>query len=346
MISRQLAQKITNQIMTDIDYNINVMDDKGRIIASGNRERIGDIHQGAKKVMASKERNFIYEDTETEKKGINDPIFIDGQCVGVVGISGDPEDVLKIKNVVNTLFYFLISREVEINKQYSEKELRQKVVRKLIYQEEDLSEEEYLYLKKKSFNPEDDMVVAVIKGKMKTLTEPFFYIENSDHSITLLMPAETVTARGGLDHTLDGIFHSGYLCGVVESKKRLANAYQKAHATLDVIGFLQLPSGIYAYADHMMFVNALLYGEHDHEELNPGMVVIKQDELLYETLLAFIKHNGRMKETADALIIHRNTLLYRLNKIKKVSSWDPNTLNGLSNLVYDILISEKKQMKK
>lgn len=106
MISKELAQKIANQIMADLDYNINVMNTDGRIIASGESSRIGDIHQGALSVIKEQKRNIIYHNTATEKQGINDPIFIGEECVGVVGISGEPNEVMKVKKVVNSLFLF------------------------------------------------------------------------------------------------------------------------------------------------------------------------------------------------------------------------------------------------
>ncbi|EHK4157923.1 hypothetical protein U7210_002981 [Escherichia coli] len=43
----KLADSIVKRTMKIINYNINVMDFRGRIIGSGDRERIGEIHEGA-----------------------------------------------------------------------------------------------------------------------------------------------------------------------------------------------------------------------------------------------------------------------------------------------------------
>ncbi len=45
---------------------------------------------------------------------------------------------------------------------------------------------------------------------------------------------------------------------------------------------------------------------------------------LLKTLEAFFEHNGNLARTADALHIHRNTLLYRLTRIKEISGRDPD----------------------
>ncbi|QLQ62356.1 hypothetical protein HHK02_03345 [Limosilactobacillus reuteri] len=43
----ELAQSIVDHMMTQIPYNINIMNKKGYIIASGNKSRINTLHVGA-----------------------------------------------------------------------------------------------------------------------------------------------------------------------------------------------------------------------------------------------------------------------------------------------------------
>lgn len=63
---------------------------------------------------------------------------------------------------------------------------------------------------------------------------------------------------------------------------------------------------------------------------------ILNDLELRQTLLTFIHHQGHIGETADALYLHRNTLLYRLDRIRKLSGLDPRRLDDLF-LLYFIL---------
>jgi hypothetical protein len=46
------------------------------------------------------------------------------------------------------------------------------------------------------------------------------------------------------------------------------------------------------------------------------------DPEVFQTLYAFFDNDGRLSETAKALYIHRNTLLYRLDKFKQETGWD------------------------
>ncbi len=43
---------------------------------------------------------------------------------------------------------------------------------------------------------------------------------------------------------------------------------------------------------------------------------------LLETLTAYFAHNGNLSQTAEALFVHRNTLLYRMDRIREISGHD------------------------
>lgn len=49
---------------------------------------------------------------------------------------------------------------------------------------------------------------------------------------------------------------------------------------------------------------------------------VKQDGELLKTLEAFFNHLGNLRATSEALHVHRNTLLYRLERIKQISGLD------------------------
>ena len=43
---------------------------------------------------------------------------------------------------------------------------------------------------------------------------------------------------------------------------------------------------------------------------------------LVETLTAYFAHKGNLSQTAEAMFVHRNTLLYRMDRIKEISGLD------------------------
>ena len=108
------AQMIADHIMQSIPYNVNIMDQEGRIIASGHKERIGTVHKGALRALEMKKPYIVYEDTRTERKGINLPIEYNQELVGVIGISGEPEQVMAIGQIVVSTARLMIENQIPL----------------------------------------------------------------------------------------------------------------------------------------------------------------------------------------------------------------------------------------
>lgn len=64
------------------------------------------------------------------------------------------------------------------------------------------------------------------------------------------------------------------------------------------------------------------------EELLGGLLAHENTEELIRTLEAYFEHNGNLSQTAEALYIHRNTLMYRMERIGAITGLnleDPRT---------------------
>lgn len=68
-LTQSNAQKIADRIMEIVPYNINIMDQNGEIIASGDKSRIGSVHKGAVRAIERREAYNVYQDTDTERRG-------------------------------------------------------------------------------------------------------------------------------------------------------------------------------------------------------------------------------------------------------------------------------------
>lgn len=55
---------------------------------------------------------------------------------------------------------------------------------------------------------------------------------------------------------------------------------------------------------------------------NPGVKKFLANEELVMTVQAFFANNLNVIKTSEELIVHRNTLLYRINKIKSLTNLD------------------------
>ena len=103
-ITADLALPIVNRLMSNVDYNINIMDEFGIIVASGDYMRMNQRHEGAVQVLTTR-KEFIISEEESElfsntKPGVNLPIEFQEQIVGVVGITGCPNLLYQFARVV------------------------------------------------------------------------------------------------------------------------------------------------------------------------------------------------------------------------------------------------------
>src|SRR4051812_1646736 len=93
-----------------INQELNFMDTNGLVIASTDPNRINSYHEGAKKVISTKE-DLIIEDTgqfKGTKKGINLPIYFENKLIGVIGITGEKDEVVKYGQIIKKMTEILI----------------------------------------------------------------------------------------------------------------------------------------------------------------------------------------------------------------------------------------------
>lgn len=111
-ISKTAAQSIVEEIGREINEHVNFMDQEGYIVASTDKARLGTLHTGARRIIVEKlPELYITEEMEnaTTKKGINLPITIRGEIVGVVGITGEKERVAGYGNIVRRMTEIMVA---------------------------------------------------------------------------------------------------------------------------------------------------------------------------------------------------------------------------------------------
>lgn len=120
-LSKHNAEEIVQEINTIINRKVNMMNEKGVIIASTDKERIGQVHQGAKKIIEQHlDELLIYPENKYEGslEGVNYPILIRDQLVGVVGITGPCSEVAQYGQITKKLTEILL-QEISIKEQKS-----------------------------------------------------------------------------------------------------------------------------------------------------------------------------------------------------------------------------------
>lgn len=119
LVSRiNFIKELVSSISTEIGSNVNIMDQQGTIIASNSIERIGTVHGGAQKIMTENisEIAISIEDAQElqgVKPGYNTQIMLNGQKIGVIGISGDPIRVKPIAKIACNFIESQIKQQIQ-----------------------------------------------------------------------------------------------------------------------------------------------------------------------------------------------------------------------------------------
>lgn len=142
----KLAQSIVDHMMTQIPYNINIMNKKGYIIASGNKSRINTLHVGA--VDAIKQRKTLPMDQQYGnhgQPGVNMPLKFKNEIIGVVGITGDPNKVTPLASLLKTAVELLLQQKQENEQEHEIEKVKQRFIYRWInvskYQDPQLDSE-------------------------------------------------------------------------------------------------------------------------------------------------------------------------------------------------------------
>ncbi len=103
-------------------------------------------------------------------------------------------------------------------------------------------------------------------------------------------------------------------------------SFSRAGQALDMARRLNEKSPLY-YPDLSVY-RLLLQLEHSpelmafQEEILGNLLATENPQEFINTLEAFFAHNGNLSQTAEALYIHRNTLVYRLERISAITNID------------------------
>ncbi|MHC2994187.1 MAG: hypothetical protein IBV53_01585 [Candidatus Atribacteria bacterium] len=120
-ITHKLAQNIVDKTMSILERNINIMDENGVIIGSGDRSRLNQYHEGAAQVIKEGKKLEIYSNDINHlvgaKPGINLPIEHNNKIIGVVGITGEPNEVSPFGEVIKMTVERIGIEEVETPKE-------------------------------------------------------------------------------------------------------------------------------------------------------------------------------------------------------------------------------------
>ena len=328
---------------------INIMDQKGIIIASTEKHRIGDFHQGAAEVLETGKPVLIkIEDLPRypgTKEGYNMPIFLNDEIIGVVGIFGCEEEVQSIANLLRVYVTQSFSQFQMTQKQNLEAELRNQLLRLLLFGGESQKEMiaklcgmlnlqlEYpirivlLYERARERNMKhlldySQLIQNLIWKNVLDRRRDVFGIQNADYVI-LLGGGESPEMQKRLDKLLHEIEAEDVLNAAVSSPCR---NLEEISAGMREVSVLRNRKGgtIQNLEEHSCRMQYLLGSMTVQEGARTAARMLRrlkeqhgenQAEQLLRTARVYYECGGSVARAAEQLNLHKNTLLYRMKQL-------------------------------
>ncbi|WP_022940481.1 sugar diacid recognition domain-containing protein [Psychromonas hadalis] len=375
-LNEAIAKQIVERSMKIIKYSVNVMDEQGIIIGSGDAQRISARHEGA--LLAINENRIVEIDNATAKQlrgvkpGINLPIIFQDKTIGVVGISGNPDDVRFYGGLVKMTAELIVEQaelitQIQWNKRHREESILQLalpseltetqlhsitqrlnldpiqpriavLVKVTPFEGQPLSLTHLQRLVHLLEFPERDNLVAIVSvSKNEILVLKSIILDESGWSCQL----EKKRAKKLIQRiTLEEKFTIRIAFGnYFPDLKGLSQSFKSAKATLESSNS---KDNILFYQDHILPV--LLHGlKQDcwsYQQLLQPLEKLRQNDpkgVLLKTLKLFFSRNCDIAQTCKALYIHRNTLRYRLEKIEQETGLNINKIDDKTRLYLSIM---------
>ncbi|USD57299.1 sugar diacid recognition domain-containing protein [Vibrio sp. SCSIO 43155] len=366
ILDHTLAQQIVDRTMSIIGHNINVMNAAGTIIGSGEAERIGQKHDGA--VLALNHGDSLELDEQScqslqgVKPGINMLLHFKGEVVGVVGVTGKPEQIRAFAQLVKVTAELTIEQAslVEqlqwdrrhqeefvsawLNQQLNDSDLRDwaqrlcidlvtqrvAVVIELIADNAPVSLSKVREVVDVLYRSEDKPLVAIMSMNEIVVLKPLRSSSTSNSDQSVLERIQRRLTANQIDDVRLAI--GQYFDGA----KQLPLSYQSAKQVLAVGRRSHPEQTTLSFSEYRIPVLlAPLADSWQGEQLAQAMTSLASADKsgqLVKTLEAYFHANGNANDCANALFIHRNTLRYRLDKISEVTGISTHDFTGLVEL--------------
>jgi carbohydrate diacid regulator len=352
-----LAQKFVDKTAKHIEYNINIMNDKGIIIASKDASRVGNFHEVAYGMLnGTLETGVVKEDQKFigTKPGVN--LFIDykNKHVGVICVTGNPDNVHSFARLVKISMETMLEYELQIKMEYSRRGRAENFIYYLLLEENmdstvAISMADELELKKDLLRiciiiKYDDEINYKKIVDMLTKTNGHTHqdiIAKARNDDIILLKALSVKYTEAVKYYRDIIGEyltyfmnkiqvmnakdnfSFYVGSLQTQIEKCRSSYIHAQ---ELMIKAKEKKGIQFFNDHLLDYFRSIVNIKTYDNIFSAYDSLFTDEekkQIAETVVALSKNNYNVVYTSKAMYIHRNTLLFRLNKLKDVLNIDP-----------------------
>ena len=334
-MSNRLFQTVIHQMKDVIGRVIGVIDENGIIVACSELGKIGESRQRVREALSYSQ----------------DSVTLDGYTYRHVGATAKEESIIFVEGddkEADKFAHVLAVSLGNIKSLYDEKYDKGSFIKNIIL-DNILPNDIYIKSNELHFNNDESRAVLVVKFQGVTELPPYEIIQNivteknRDYVINISEQDIVIVKEGNDNCTPEALEAEAYrimkeanseyavklligISSVVEKLKDLARAYKEARIALEVGKVFDIEHPVMSYEN--LGIGRLIYQLPTtlceiflSEVFKKGSLESLDRETLM-TVQSFFENNLNVSETSRKLFVHRNTLVYRLEKIRKLTGLD------------------------
>ncbi len=354
-MSNRLFQGVIHQMRDAIDRTFGVVDESSVIIACSELGKIGEVNNAV-----------------TAESLVSPSVFVmNGYTFKSFGSRPNPEYAVFVSgnDEAAQRYAMLLAVSLSSIKQYYDEKFDRSNFIKNVILDNILPGDIYLKARELRFNSETPRVCFLVKTTIKSDVSVYdviqglfpdkskdFVININETDIAIVKEiSEEIDSRDleklakSIVDTLSSEFYIHCVVGIgtcVSSVKDLARSFKEAQVALEVGKVFDTEKIIVNY-DHLG-VARLVYQLPTtlcemflNEVFKRGAIEALDQETLF-TIQRFFENNLNVSETSRKLFVHRNTLVYRLEKIKKITGLDLREFEDA--IVFKVALMVKKYL--
>ncbi len=351
-MANRLFQGVIHQMKDAIDRTFGVVDENLTVIASSELGKIGETMLDFMPSLETQTSNGCTYKAIPSNQGAKYAVFVDG------------DDLLATKyaNVLAVAFS-------NIKFYYDEKYDRSNFIKNIIL-DNILPGDIYIKARELYFNSDVSRTVIIIRSldsgdiSIYDIIQNLFPDKSKDFIISInesdialvketaqgIDPKTIEKMASTIADTISGEFYAHVVIGIgttVNNLKDLARSFKEAQAALEVGKVFDTEKTIVSYDN--LGIARLIYQlpttlceSFLKEVFKRGSIENLDQETLF-TIQRFFENNLNVSETSRKLFVHRNTLVYRLEKIKKITGLDLREFDHA--IIFKIALMVNKYLK-
>ena len=355
MFYEEIAKKFIERLTLYTNYNINIMDERGIIIASRNHDRVGTFHEIAFDII--KYKKPMVEVTQEDQflgvlPGVNLLLTPNGKACGVIGVKGKPSEVKPIAMIINMSMETMLEYELEKDQFHRRQNLKERFAQELLYETDADPTELCDMARKLNYNEsilripilcssekecDAEQILSKIKSGSRHTSQDMSFLTRKKQIVifktlpsvqTLIADYKFIISEYLSEFLQEALGHDNKYHFYIGTIQNNLSQYQKAFEhCLWLEKNIKSPStGLFFYDyvdDYMKDMTPIVELHHIFHCLPENLLDEKFLSNHTELIGTLKKHNYNMVSSSKDLYIHKNTLTFRLDKIKQAFNLNP-----------------------